>query len=76
LTQLALRLLEPGGTLVQASCSARVSEADFFAAVDAAADRNGVVLAEAVRTAHPLDHPVGFAQGAYLKAVFARVEPF
>lgn len=76
LTQLALRLLEPGGTLVQASCSARVSEADFFAAIDAAADRSGVVLAEAVRTAHPLDHPVGFAQGAYLKAVFARVEPF
>lgn len=76
LSQLALRLLEPGGTLVQASCSARVSEADFFAAIDAAADRSGVVLADAVRTAHPLDHPVGFAQGAYLKAVFARVEPF
>jgi 23S rRNA G2069 N7-methylase RlmK/C1962 C5-methylase RlmI len=24
-------------------------------------------------TGHPLDHPVTFAQGAYLKAVFARV---
>jgi hypothetical protein len=25
------------------------------------------------RTGHPLDHPVGFPEGAYLKAVFARV---
>lgn len=75
LTQLALRLLEPGGTLVQASCSARVSEADFFSTVDAAASRSAVVLTDVVRTAHPLDHPIGFAQGAYLTAVFARVEP-
>jgi hypothetical protein len=34
-----------------------------------------VVLTDVVRTAHPLDHPIGFAQGAYLTAVFARVEP-
>lgn len=75
LTQLALRLLEPGGTLVQASCSARVTEADFFGTVDAAASRSAAVLTDVVRTDHPVDHPVGFAQGAYLKAVFARVEP-
>jgi hypothetical protein len=24
------------------------------------------------RTGHPIDHPVGFEYGAYLKAVFAR----
>lgn len=75
LTQLALRLLEPGGTLVQASCSARVTEADFFETIDAAAARSAAVLTDVVRTGHPVDHPVGFPQGAYLKAVFARVEP-
>ena len=76
LTELALRLLEPGGTLVQASCSARVGEADFFATVDAAAERHGVVLSDALRTAHAADHPVGFPEGSYLKAVFATVTPF
>lgn len=73
LTELALRLLEPGGTLVQASCSARVSEADFFGAVDDAADRSGLSLTDAIRTAHAVDHPVGFPEGAYLKALFATV---
>jgi 23S rRNA (cytosine1962-C5)-methyltransferase len=75
LTQLALRLIEPGGTLVQASCSSRIGEDEFFAVVDGAASRSGVLLTDVARTAHPVDHPVGFAQGAYLKAVFARVEP-
>ncbi len=74
LTELALRLLEPGGTLVQASCSARVSEADFFATVGAAAQRHGVVLVDALRTSHAVDHPIGFPEGGYLKAVFATVE--
>jgi 23S rRNA (cytosine1962-C5)-methyltransferase len=74
LTELSLRLLGPGGTLVQASCSARVTEADFFGTVDAAAERSGIVLADALRTAHAVDHPVGFPQGGYLKAVFATVE--
>jgi 23S rRNA (cytosine1962-C5)-methyltransferase len=74
LTELALRLLGPGGTLVQASCSARVTEADFFETVDDAAARHGIVLADALRTAHAVDHPVGFPQGGYLKAVFATVQ--
>jgi hypothetical protein len=42
--------------------------------VDAAAGRSGIVLADALRTAHAVDHPVGFPQGGYLKAVFATVE--
>jgi 23S rRNA (cytosine1962-C5)-methyltransferase len=75
LTELALRLLGPGGTLVQASCSARVSDGDFFSTVDAAAERSGVELTDALRTAHAVDHPVGFPEGGYLKAVFATVTP-
>lgn len=75
LTQAAVALVEPGGLLVQASCSARVSADDFFATVQAAATRSGVVLTELARTGHGLDHPIGFPQGAYLKALFAGVQP-
>lgn len=73
LTELALRLVEPGGTLVQASCSARVRSEEFFDSVHGAAGRAGVQLAEVARTGHAVDHPVGFPEGAYLKAIIATV---
>jgi 23S rRNA (cytosine1962-C5)-methyltransferase len=73
LTELALRLLEPGGTLVQASCSARVRSEEFFDAVRSAAVRSGAQLADVERTGHAVDHPVGFPEGEYLKALFATV---
>jgi 23S rRNA (cytosine1962-C5)-methyltransferase len=72
LTRLALGVLAPGGTLVQASCSSRVPAADFHGAVLAAAAGTGRPLVELERTEHPLDHPVTFPEGAYLKCLFAR----
>ncbi len=75
LTGLALGVLAPDGTLVQASCSSRVGADDFFAAVHDAADDRGWELHELARTGQPLDHPVGFPQGAYLKCLFARATP-
>lgn len=69
LTALALELVRPGGKLFQASCSSRVSTEDFAAAVHAEAASRGVSVTELARTAHPVDHPVGFPQGAYLKAL-------
>ena len=72
LTRLALAVLRPGGDLVLASCSARVTADDFFACVLDAARRAGRPLDEIERTAHPADHPVGFPEGAYLKCLFAR----
>ncbi len=74
LTMLAVDLVRPGGTLVQASCSSRVSTADFNGIVERAAQRAGAQLEVLHRTAQPIDHPIGFPEGAYLKAVFARVE--
>lgn len=74
LTTLAVALVRPGGHLVQASCSARVGTDAFVDAVTDAALAAGRSLAAPEVTGHALDHPVGFAQGAYLKAVFARVE--
>lgn len=73
LTGLAVRLVEPGGVLVQASCSSRVAADDFEAAVERGARAAGRRLDITERTGHPLDHPIGFPQGAYLKAIFATV---
>ena len=73
LSRLGFALTTDGGTLVQASCSSRVSADDFFHAVHFTARREGVELREFDRTAHPIDHPVGFTQGAYLKALYATV---
>ena len=72
LTRLGLSVLEPGGILVQASCSNRVPAEDFFACVHQAASEAGRPLREIERTGHALDHPVAFPQGAYLKCLFAR----
>ncbi|MEM9745404.1 MAG: class I SAM-dependent methyltransferase [Actinomycetota bacterium] len=72
LTSLALDVLEPGGVLVQASCSARVDVDDFHRTVGDAAASAGWWLDEFDRTAHDVDHPVSFAEGAYLKAGYWR----
>jgi 23S rRNA (cytosine1962-C5)-methyltransferase len=73
LTRLGVALLRPGGLLVQASCSSRVTADDFFDTVLESARRAGRPLHELRRTGHAVDHPIGFPQGAYLKALFARV---
>lgn len=73
LTDLAVGLVDDGGLLVQASCSSRVAADDFFAEVHRSAGDAGHRLEEVRRTGHPQDHPIGFDQGAYLKALFARV---
>jgi 23S rRNA (cytosine1962-C5)-methyltransferase len=71
LTRLGLGVLQPDGTLVMASCSNKVSSDEFFATVHRAATQAGRPLREIERTGHPLDHPVAFKEGAYLKCLFA-----
>ena len=73
LTERGVRLVRPGGWYVQASCSSRVTADEFHLTVSHAAARAGRPLDEWRRTGHPLDHPVTFPEGSYLKAVFARV---
>ena len=75
LTTLAVALLEPGGLLVQASCSSRVESEEFFARTQAAAQGAGAGLEQVVRTGQPADHPIGFSEGSYLKCLWARVRP-
>jgi 23S rRNA (cytosine1962-C5)-methyltransferase len=72
LTGLALGVLAPNGTLVMSSCSSRVSAPAFLAAVNrAAAVEAGRPLREIDRTGHPIDHPVRFPEGEYLKCLYA-----
>jgi 23S rRNA (cytosine1962-C5)-methyltransferase len=73
LTERGVRLVRPGGWYVQASCSSRVTADDFHRTVAVAAANAGRPLDEWKRTGHPIDHPSTFAEGSYLKAVFARV---
>jgi 23S rRNA (cytosine1962-C5)-methyltransferase len=60
--------------LVQASCSSRVTDEQFFGAVGRAAIAAGRDLHEIARTAHEPDHPIGFPEGGYLKAGFWAVD--
>jgi 23S rRNA (cytosine1962-C5)-methyltransferase len=73
LCDLALQLLEPGGTLVQASCSSRVSSDQLLAVVGDVAAGRGAQLQQVSVTGHAVDHPLGFPEGAYLSAVFAKL---
>ncbi len=74
LTQYALALVEPGGVLVQSSCSSRITPTDFYDAVFTSARVNGFRLRELQRTGHAVDHPIGFIHGEYLKTLFAQVD--
>ena len=71
LVRLGLAVLSPKGRLVMASCSSRVAADDFFALVHGTAQRVKRPLNELERTTHPLDHPIRFPEGAYLKCIFA-----
>ena len=71
LVRLGLGVLPPGGTLVMASCSSRVAADDFFQLVHETAREERRPLREIERTTHPIDHPVRFPEGAYLKCLFA-----
>lgn len=73
LVRLGLNLLRSPGILVMSSCSSRVKDEQFFATVNEAARAAGRPLQEIARTGHPLDHPITFPEGAYLKCLFANV---
>ncbi len=73
LARLGMGVLRPNGILVSASCSSRVPAEDFFDAVHRAADFHDRQLNEIERTFHPVDHPIRFKEGAYLKCLFAHV---
>ncbi len=74
LNRAALAVLAPGGLLVTASCSARVSVEQFTDAVKEAAFKARVELQLVGETRQPADHPVSlqFREGRYLKCLVLR----
>lgn len=74
LNRAALAVLAPGGLLVTASCSARVSAEQFTEAVKEAAYKAKVELQLVEETRQPPDHPVSlqFKEGRYLKCLVLR----
>jgi len=74
LNRAALAVLAPGGLLVTASCSARVSSEQFYDAVREAAFKARVDLQLVEERRQPPDHPVSpqFREGRYLKLLVYR----
>ncbi|HFA51894.1 MAG TPA: class I SAM-dependent rRNA methyltransferase [Bacteroidetes bacterium] len=73
LARLAVPLVKRGGVLLMASCSSRVGAGLFFETVEPEMESSGRKVELLEKTFHDVDHPVGFPEGAYLKAGFYRV---
>lgn len=74
LTRLGMDRVRSGGLLLTASCSAHVSEPEFFDAVRASLRATGRRWTELETSGHAPDHPAGFTEARYLKALYARVD--
>ena len=70
---MALRLLANDGILFMASCSSRIDAEMFYELVTRSASVAGFKMDLLEKTGHALDHPIGFPEATYLKAIFARV---
>lgn len=74
LARAAVLLAAPGGSVLLASCSARVTADAFHSAVEKGARQAGRPLEVQARRGHACDHPVRAAGATpYLKATLARV---
>ncbi len=72
LAKSAVRVLKPGGTLVFASCSSRVSADVLFQTIENTCSAYGRPLAIFDRTYHAPDHPAKFPESRYLKCLYAK----
>jgi len=78
LNRQAIEVVAPGGLLVTASCSARVTPEAFEGAVKEAGFKVGVDLTLVEERYQPPDHPIRlqFPEGRYLKFLVLRVTPW
>jgi len=67
LAMLGVQLTKRGGILMMASCSSRVPASDFFTIISETITKSGRSWQLLEQTAHDVDHPVTFPEGAYLK---------
>jgi len=74
LAKLGVQLVSKKGLLVLASCSSRVRASDFFDISEDALSRSGRSFQVLEKTAHDIDHPITFPEGAYLKCGYYRLD--
>lgn len=70
LAKLGIALVKPKGTLVLASCSSRVTSEEFFNLCEDELKLSKRPHQILNKTYHDEDHPVSFAEGAYLKCIY------
>ncbi len=70
LAKLGAQLVQKNGILVLASCSSRVSEEEFLESHQQAFRMTGNHFKQIEVTRHDIDHPIAFAEGAYLKCAY------
>lgn len=73
LVKLGLMVLNPKAVLVVSCCSGHIKKDDFMKAVHSSAVASKRPLKDIARTEQPIDHPITFPEGAYLKCLFATV---
>jgi len=74
LAKMALKIIAKNGILLLASCSSRVTAEEFFALNERVLEQSGRSFQEMERHFHDIDHPIGFKEGAYLKAVYYQMD--
>jgi len=74
LARLGIGHLTRGGILLACSCSAHVSEPEFFEVVRSAAAKSQRSFREIARTSQPPDHPALFQETKYLKAIYLQFD--
>ncbi len=73
LAKLGTQLVASNGVLILASCSSRISAEEFFSISEACISRSGRHFEILEKTYHDIDHPINFAEGAYLKCGYYRL---
>lgn len=73
LAGLGAQLTKKGGLLLLASCSSRIKEKEFLNLHKEEFRRRGIKYELEEVTAHAIDHPVTFNEGAYLKSAYYRM---
>lgn len=73
LAGLGAQLTKKGGLLLLASCSSRIKEKEFLNLHKEELRRRGIKYELEEVTAHAIDHPVTFDEGAYLKSAYYRM---
>ena len=74
LAKMGAKRTRPGGILVAASCSSKVDASAFYRAVELGIKAAGRACKKLLKTGHASDHPVTFKEGAYLKAIYCKIE--